>query len=114
MKNLLYIYHDRPDDLDDLPEFEPVQGRSFREVLKAVERGEEELGDTAPTIEYHFPTPDTEIDMDLPCDMFVSKNKFGSLQNEAIFVDRLRERLGLYDTVPAVVSSPPVDTSPVD
>lgn len=109
MKNLINLIDtSKPLDADEFS----LKSRNFRQVLEAVSRGEEELGDVAPDNHYHF-TDAESIDMDLPCDMFVSKNKFGTMP-DSIFAERLRDRLGLFaDDVQTDVAPPLPSTANV-
>lgn len=81
----------RPVDECDLPR----EGRTFREVLEAVQNGMEQLGEQVSKSEYDFKKSD-EVDMTIEPQLFVSKLDLGAeMSGMGDFEDRLADRLGI-------------------
>lgn len=78
----------------DMPE-ELRIGRTFREVLEAVQNGMEQLGEQCSKSEFDFKSVD-EVDMTCPTQIFVEKLDIGSeVYGKGDYEDRLADRLGL-------------------
>lgn len=83
------------DDLDM-----PREGRTFRDVLEAVQNGMEQLGEQCSKSEYDFKKPD-EVDMSVPVQIFVEKMDVGANAAMGDFEDRLADRLGFNKDEPS-------------
>lgn len=80
----------------DVPDFEAYNhGRTFRDVLEAVQNGMEELGEACKPSDFDFKSID-DVDMEVPTTTFVEKLDVGcEMSTKGDFEDRLADRLGL-------------------
>lgn len=77
----------------------PREGRTFRDVLEAVQNGMEQLGEQCSKSEYDFKKPD-DVDMSVPVQIFVEKMDVGANAAMGDYEDRLADRLGFRKDEP--------------